>query len=133
MTGHAVQQSEAQQPGVRHGTISSLPAGQPAAGPRWHAASAPRAAPAPPASPAAKMQILGQRASWWASSTGCTKQFGAQEWLKKAPTLRFLDPHATNLALKGLQGGGGLQVGWVGGWVGERPGVLRNQRGTLLQ
>jgi hypothetical protein len=44
------------------------------------------------------MQILGQRVSWCVSNTGCTKQFGAHEWLRKAPTLRLRSPQATNSA-----------------------------------
>ena len=54
----------------------------------------------------AKMQILGSRVSWCASSTGWTKQLGAQLWFRKAPTLRLRSPQHTNSALKsGLQCG----------------------------
>ena len=46
------------------------------------------------------------RRSWCTSSTGCTKQFGAQEWLRKAPTLRLRKPQATNVVATSLRAGG---------------------------
>jgi hypothetical protein len=47
------------------------------------------------------MQTFGLRRSWCVSSTGWTKQLEAQEWFKKAPTLRLRRPHTTNSAAGG--------------------------------